>query len=328
MTTTTFDAARAAQTLKELPKYNSHCHLGGEVPLTFLEKYATAEQIQAIHEGLAEIAKGKEYQKAFFIFRLISVVINTHERLKEAAYATCERLKTDNNQIVLMRTGLKVIEGKSYEEYLKSVLAGVEQAAAGNFSLYLLLSLKRSSTEEMAKTTVDIALRYRDRGVVGIDISDLSTEGDIRTIMPELLRAKKEGLKIAVHMGESPEEKDQMLIINALQPDIIDHGVNLCEQAEEWVRTNHIPITLCLTSSLATKMHDTESSHPWLAKFLNDENCLIDFGTDDATVFGNITLSDEFLKLCPDLGLQKVIEIATKSFNRAQELFKSTASVL
>jgi len=41
----------------------------------------------------------------------------------------------------------------------------------------------------MAKLTVDLALKYHTQGVVGIDISDLSTIGDINAIIPELLRA-------------------------------------------------------------------------------------------------------------------------------------------
>lgn len=83
----------------------------------------------------------------------------------------------------------------------------------------------------MAQLTVDLALKYRDNGIIGIDISDISTTGNIMTIIPELLRAKENGLKIAVHMGESMNEQDQMLIINELKPDLIDHGVNLCDEA-------------------------------------------------------------------------------------------------
>jgi adenosine deaminase len=311
---------RKFEILKSLPKYNSHCHLGGEIPITTLMKYASQQQIEALKNAMSEIASGKEYEKAFNIFPLINQIINTHEKLKEAASQTCQRFKLDNNQIVLMRTGLKILENKDYEDYLKSVLDGIQEASSENFHTFLMLSLKRSSSWDMAKLTVDLALKYRKKGVIGIDISDISTTGNIKTIIPELLRAKENGLKIAVHMGESTEEQDQMLIINSLEPDLIDHGVNLCEEAKEWIKNRNIPVTVCLTSAVATKMHTPNHFHPWIIEHLKSEHP-IDLGTDDSTVFGNIFLTDEFFKLCSDFEFEKIVQIANKSFERSKEIF-------
>lgn len=309
---------RKFEILKNLPKYNSHCHLGGEFPIETLKKYATQDQKLALEKIMAEIASDGEYEKAFGIFPLISQIINTHEKLREATFQTCERFKSDNNQTVLMRTGLKKLETGEYEDYLITVLHGIQEAAAENFKAFLMLSLKRSSPIEMAQLTVNLALKYRDRGIVGIDISDISTIGDITSIIPTLLYAKKEGLKIAVHMGESAKEQDQMLIINELNPDLIDHGVNLCEAAKTWVIENNVPVTVCLTSSIATKMHDKTSLHPWIINNL-DSGHPIDLGTDDATAFGNIFLSNEFFQLCSDVEFEKIVQIAKKSFDRSQK---------
>lgn len=308
--------------LKEMPKYNAHCHLGGEIPMETIEKFANPEQVVALKNGIAEIVAGKEYEKCFFIFPLISQVINTLDKLKEAAYQTCQRFKEDNNQLVLMRTGLKSFDHNGYEGYLKAVLEGFEKAASRDFSIRLLLSLKRSSSFEMAKLTVDLALKYRKEGVIGIDISDASNVGDINTIMPELLRAKESGLKIAVHMGEVAEEKDQMVIIDKLQPDLIDHGVNLCDEAKAWVEQNNISVTVCPTSSKITRMHDPEGTHPWITHHLQSSHP-IDFGTDDSTIFGGITLSDEFARLCYDGEIDRVVKIATASFERGKIMFGS-----
>jgi adenosine deaminase len=140
--------------------------------------------------------------------------------------------------------------------------------------------------------------------------------------MQELVRAKENGLKIAVHMGESTEELDQMLIIDKLEPDLIDHGVNLCKEAENWVRKQNIPVTICLTSSIATKMHNPKNIHPWITNYLESEgNHSIDLGTDDSTVFGNIFLSDEFFKLVPVLEFEKIVQIANESFERSKKIF-------
>lgn len=303
--------------LKSLPKYNSHCHLGGEVPLKLLLNHANPHQKKALIKAISETASGKDYESAFEIFPLIGQIINTCKKLEEATYQTCLQFKADNNQVVLMRTGLKQLKGKSCEDYLKAVLSGIRRATSENFKVFLLLSLKRASTLEMANLTVDLALKYRAEGIVGIDISDRSTVGDIRAISAPLLLAKENHLKIAVHMGESSDELDQETIFTGIKPDLIDHGVNLCKEAKDWVKEQNIPVTVCLTSSLATKMHKAEDPHPWPMEY--DENGHpIDLGTDDSTVFGNISLSEELLKLCSYFELEKVIQIATESFERSK----------
>ncbi|MFA6916864.1 MAG: hypothetical protein WC222_10745 [Parachlamydiales bacterium] len=313
---------RKIQEIKDLPKFNAHCHLGGEIPIEIIKKHGDKEQKRELKEGLAIVAKCKDYKKAFFIFPLIARVINTHEILKKATIMTCERLKADNNKLVLMRTGLKPIEGKSLRDYLDTVLEGIREASSPDFLVLLMLSLKRSSTAETAKETVDLALEYRSRGVLGIDISDISTDGDIRNIMPQLEIAKEGNLKIAVHMGELPNETDQMLIIKKLSPDFIDHGVLLCPDAASWIRENKIPVTVCLTSSLTLEMHPVNKAHPWIEQQDIGEHP-IDLGTDDATVFGNITLSNELIRLTNDWGYERVVAIAKKSFERAKQLFGS-----
>lgn len=311
-------SGRRFEILKSIPKYNSHCHLGGEVPIDTLMKYANVEQAKALKQAMEEIISGKEYEKAFGIFPLISQIINTHEKLKEATYQTCQRFKSDNNQVVLMRTGLKLLENGTYEDYLNSVLKGIQEAASDNFNVFLMLSLKRTSSLEMSKLTVDLAVKYRERGIIGIDISDISTMGDIRTIMQELLRAKKNGLKIAVHMGESSKEQDQVLIMRELEPDLIDHGVNLCDEAKELIKKRQVPVTVCLTSAIATKMHEQTTMHPWVIEHLNSEHP-IDFGTDDSTVFGSIFLSNELFRLCSDIEFDKIVQIAHASFERSKK---------
>ncbi len=40
---------------KGIPKYNSHCHLGGEVPLATVQKYSSPDQMEAIQKGFAAI---------------------------------------------------------------------------------------------------------------------------------------------------------------------------------------------------------------------------------------------------------------------------------
>lgn len=61
-----------------------------------------------------------------------------------------------------------------------------------NFNTHLLLSLQRNSSPTIARTIIDLALKYQNRGVVGIDFSGDSTLGKNESILTELVRAIEE----------------------------------------------------------------------------------------------------------------------------------------
>lgn len=123
-------------------------------------------------------------------------------------------------------------------------------------------------------------------------------------------------------MGEVPGEEDQVLILDELEPDMIDHGVHLYPEAVNLMKSRRTSVTVCPTSSIATKMHSVEDLHSRIADYKNNPfEYEIHVGTDDSTVFNGITLTDELFGLHPDLGFGKVVQLVNESFRRAEELF-------
>ena len=236
-------------------------HLGGSFPIEFLFTIATEAQQEQIKEALDLIALRIDYNSAFHIFGLIAQIVNSEEKLQNGVHHLCLSLKKDNVQYVEIRTGLKNL-GNGLEEYLKAVLRGIEAHASDQFKAKVVLSLQRSSSLEMAKETIDLALKYRNRGVIGLDISGNSTLGNIEKIMPELIRAKEEGIPFIVHMGETPNETDQLHLLTQLEPRRIGHGVYLSNEAKEWILSHQTPIEVCLTSSVLGKMIGDYPQHP------------------------------------------------------------------
>jgi adenosine deaminase len=157
------------------------------------------------------------YQSIFQVFSIVSHIVNTDSKVEEGTYALCQSLKADGVVYAEIRTGLKDL-GNGVESYLQSVLRDMKRAQTDQFKSTLLLSLQRSSSLLFTKQTIDLALQYQDKGIVGIDISGDSTLGNIETSLPEILRAKEAGLSLTVHMGESPLEKDQKHILEILHP--------------------------------------------------------------------------------------------------------------
>ncbi len=284
---------------QSVPKAELHLHLGGAYPKEYLFSIATEEQKRELEEKLELIANGVDYHDVFRVFQIISQLVNSEEKIEEGVKALCVALQKDGVSYAEIRTGLKDL-GKGFEAYLSSVLSGIKAMESELFQARLFLSLQRNSSLEAVKTTIDLALKYKNQGIIGIDISGDSTIGEINFILPELIRAKEAGLPFVVHMGEAPGEIEQIALLEALQPVRIGHGVYLSDEAKEWIVQHQTPIEVCLTSSVLVKMIDHYRQHPGLEFFRLGHPVVL--CTDDPLLFST-TLSKEFAIGHLDAGL-------------------------
>ncbi len=279
--------------IKKLAKAELHLHLGGSFPIEYLQTIATPEQFAALQVGLDKIAEGMMYQDTFFAFGLAGKIVNTEQKIEDGTFALCKALQEDGVEYVEIRTGLKNL-GKGYQAYLDAVVRGIERAHNDGFKACILLSLQRNAAVAYARATVDLALEYRDRRVAGIDISGDSTLGDIAGILPIILEAKQAGLGIALHIGESPLETDQMLLLETLKPERVGHAVHLCDAAYAWIIAHKTPVEVCLTSSELTMMVDHHTMHPGIEYYRKNHPIVI--CTDDPLIF-RTSLTEELLLL-------------------------------
>lgn len=276
--------------------------------MDFLREIASPSEFAKLCRGLEMIEARKfDYHNSFRVFDLVSRIMNTEERIEEGVVALCEELARDNVVYVEIRTSLKDL-GRGLEEYLLSVLRGIERGTARlPIKVGLVLSMRRNTSELVANHTVKLALKYRDRGIVGLDISGDSVSGDGKNIFASLVRARTKGLPITLHIGESKREtaQQQMLELTTLQPQRIGHGVHLCEEAQQWIIDNHVLVELCLSSAWKSRMIDHPHEHPAIQLMLQGHPVAI--CTDDPLIF-NTTLSEEYahIALLTGLTLEKI----------------------
>jgi len=123
-------------------------------------------------------------------------------------------------------------------------------------------------------------------------------------------------------MGESPEERDQEVLLETLHPDRVGHGVYLTEKAQEWILEHRTPLEVCLTSSYLAKMVDDVKEHPGLRYFQQGHPIVL--CTDDPLLFST-TLSQELALAHEKCGLSKeeIARIVTDSFRCAGHLRQS-----
>jgi adenosine deaminase len=277
----------------DVKKTELHLHLGGSFPRDFVEGLASVDERERLDGDLGRMARQMNYHDAFDVFAIVRNIVCTEERLKKGTEALCAWLENDGVEYAEIRTGLKDLGG-GYEGYLRAMIEGL----AGKHAV--VLSLKRADTVEKARETVDLAIKYRDSGVVGLDIHDDALKGDIETIMPELLRAKDAGFPIVIHMGESPKETGQLDVLLKLKPARIGHGVHLSKEAEEWMLANRVPLELCMTSAYLVRLVESGEDHPGFRYFRMGHPVVI--GSDDPLLF-SCTLSQEYKRVQKRAGL-------------------------
>ncbi|HEX9291092.1 MAG TPA: adenosine deaminase [Anaeromyxobacteraceae bacterium] len=126
----------------------------------------------------------------------------------------------------------------------------------------LLFCLAREFEPRLNEIIVEKAIRYRRRGVVGIDLAGperhaVELGSDLALYRDLFSRARAGGLKCTVHTGETAGTgvEGVRAVVEALQPHRIGHG--LCAAKDEGVmdllRERGIVLEICPSSNLATR---------------------------------------------------------------------------
>jgi adenosine deaminase len=127
----------------------------------------------------------------------------------------------------------------------------------------LIFCLAREFDLRLNEILVEKAVKYRRRGVVGIDLA--GTERNALELQPEELaryrtlfrRARAAGLKTTVHTGETAGTGPEGVraVVEALEPHRIGHGIAAAqdERVMGLLRERGIVLEICPSSNLATR---------------------------------------------------------------------------
>jgi adenosine deaminase len=136
--------------------------------------------------------------------------------------------------------------------------AGLEypQVRAG-----LILMMDRTFTSAQNEVIVEKAIRYRSRGIVGIDIAGPRPEPGryaYRDLAPLVETARGTGLGVTIHVGEEGGENglgEIGEVVEHLRPQRIGHGILAAGDAETMrlLRDAGTVLEICPTSNLLTK---------------------------------------------------------------------------
>ncbi|CAM4523916.1 adenosine deaminase [Corallococcus exiguus] len=149
------------------------------------------------------------------------------------------------------------------DHIIHAALRGMDRATLEyGVKVGLIFCLAREFDHKLNSIIVEKAIKYRSRGVYGIDLA--GTERDAMEHKASLseyedlyARARKAGLKCTVHTGETAGTgaNGLMAAVEKLKPHRIGHGIRAAydESAMKILRENNITLELCPTSNIHTK---------------------------------------------------------------------------
>ncbi|MGP0020646.1 MAG: adenosine deaminase [Candidatus Sulfotelmatobacter sp.] len=303
--------------IRQLPKAELHLHLEGAVePATLFElrtrhgDHATLAEVEALYTYI-------DFQSFLMAFKAVSAHLRGPDDYELITYRLMQRLKEENvlHAEVYVAVGVCLFRKQDFAAIFEGLERGRARGARDfGVSLLWIFDATRHFGIEEAQKVFDLAVRYRDRQVVGIGIG-----GDEQKAPPELFRsvyayAEEHGLRLTAHAGETGPPESIWGALN-LRVERIGHGLTAAQDPDliEELGQRQIPVELCITSNLRTGVCKTIAEHPTKNYF--DQGIMITLNTDDPALFGT-TLSREYQLAQETFGFtdEHLRELARNSF--------------
>ena len=145
----------------------------------------------------------------------------------------------------------------------------------------LIFCLAREFDAETNQIVLEKAIRYRNRGVVGIDLAGTEKNAmelgrDVAPYAAIFRRARESGLGTTIHTGETRATSGEGVIsaVRNLQPNRIGHGIRAAysEEALEVLAESGTVLEVCPTSNLHTRaVSGVEDFRMIIGNFLSHE---------------------------------------------------------
>ena len=153
----------------------------------------------------------------------------------------------------------------------------------------LIFCFAREFDDKVNNIILDKAIKYRSRGVIGIDLA--GSEKNAVEFLPGLdqyaelyARARKAGLKTTVHTGETSGTGAEgvIAVISKLKPHRIGHGIKAAydESAMKLIKEHNVLLELCPTSNLQTKAVESLDEFKHIVRTFWDRGIKFALNTD------------------------------------------------
>ncbi|ORW33755.1 adenosine deaminase [Mycobacterium paraense] len=276
--------------IKKAPKALLHDHLdGGLRPSTVIDIAAETGYDGLPATDVDELAKwfrtrshSGSLERYLEPFSHTVAVMQTPDALYRVAYECVEDLAADAVVYAEVRFApeLHIDRGLSFDEIVDAVLQGFTAgetacAAAGRpIKVRLLVTAMRHAA--VSREIAELAIRFRDKGVVGFDIAGAEAGNPPTRHLDAFEYMRDHNARFTIHAGEAfglPSIHEAIAFCGA---DRLGHGVRIVDDIEvlegggvrlgqqaSILRDKRIPLELCPSSNVQTGAVKSIAEHPF-----------------------------------------------------------------
>jgi adenosine deaminase len=250
-----------------------HTHVGFCVSPTMLWEMAHNQGILLPtkdfweFQKLVTIRRAKPYEEYLKMYDLTEKIQSSPEAMFEATKIAVSRAyrKTKTTKIELRFN--PILRNRQGERDLDHIIVFTLQGLERAMLMYpvkagIILMMDRRFSFKENQAVVKKAIKYKDRGVVGIDLAGPIERNDNakafhpRDIESLVIEAREAGLGVTVHTGEATNIDEMWAVTNHLNPTRIGHGIACVNDKKlmKYLAENKIVLETCPTSNLNTKL--------------------------------------------------------------------------
>jgi adenosine deaminase len=272
--------------LREAPKVLLHDHLdGGLRPATIVELAAEIghrlprAEPDELGRWFIEAADSGSLVRYLETFDHTVAVMQTPEALTRVAAECVQDLADDGVVYAEVRYAPEqhLTAGLGLEEVVDAVSAGFEQgmaASGGRIVARQLLTAMRHKARSME--IAELAIAYRDAGVVGFDIAGAEAGYPPTRHLDAFEYLQRENAHFTIHAGEAFGLPSIWQAIQWCGADRLGHGVRIIDdiagdgsddgarlgRLASYVRDKRIPLEMCPSSNIQTGAAQSIADHP------------------------------------------------------------------
>ena len=297
--------------IKQVPKVELHDHLdGGLRPQTIIE-LAREEGVELPTKDPDELAswlhRGADRKSLSLYlegFATTCSVMQSRSALQRVAYEHILSLKEDNVAYGEIRFApiLHTDKGLNLEEVLESVLTGLERGKEETGVSYgLILCAMRH--QNISLEIAELAVAFRNRGVVGFDIAGDEYGHPPKKHLDAFQYIKNRNFNITIHAGEAFGVESIWQAVQICGAHRIGHATRLLEDMvvhnariekmgslSHYIQDKRIPLEICLSSNIQTGAAPSLDEHPFGLYFRNHFRVLL---CTDNRLMSNTSLGKE-----------------------------------
>jgi adenosine deaminase len=294
--------------LHSWPKAELHCHLDGSLRLETVLELAEAQgkvpllpadDLDGLHEALLDIDESETLEAYLAWFRHTIPLMQTAEALERVAYELAADNAEEHVRYLEVRYApmLHTEGALSLEQVNDAVLDGLARAESDfDLTTSLIVCGMRDRYESASLRQAELAVAYRERGVVAFDIAGGEAGNPPKHHRAACYHARNHLMGLTIHAGESwgPDSIHQALFYCGAHR--LGHGTSLYKDPDlmQYVVDHQIPLEICPTSNVQTHVVPSLEAHP-LGRYV-ETGVPVTINTDNR-LFSRTSMTDELWRV-------------------------------